>query len=371
MKNRTLIILLIVFTGVSCSTNNKSGKEVKTIFLKETNDFLPISNFIEDVNYTELKLDDKHSEIGTIEKIKVLDKEIIIKQRTAQETGLLRFSDTGKYLNEIGIQNTVPNVIQNPRDIILYNDEYAVWDISGVHSISKTGNYKRKIFDARFPGNSYFYFKNSFFLFHEYTSPGYLSQYSEKGNLVKTYSPVDFSFAGMGYSKIEQLDKNEFHLFSPVIDTIFNFNGNILLPVYLFDSGLYPSFSELMRKYEGKHPLELLKYVNNNRHMVVDRYLENRNFIYVTYRLGSNPFHLLVRKKNWELIYFKKCFNDIDGGLWEEPYYLSEDDVLYIPLYSYQIQNHVIANKYNKGFNLLQDKIQNDNPVIMKCKLKQ
>lgn len=371
MKNRTLLFLLIVFTGVSCSTDDKSDKKIRTIFLKETEDFLPISNFIKDVNYTELNLEDKHSVIGTIEKIKLLDKDIIIKQRTAQETGLLRFSETGKYLNEIGIQGLGPNEIQNARDIILYNDEYAVWDISGVHSISKTGKYKQKIVDALVPGNNCFYFKNSFFLFHEYTSPGYLSQYSVKGNLVKVYSPVDFSFAGMGYSKIEQLDKNEFHLFSPIIDTIFNFNGNILLPVYLFDSGPYPSFSELMKKYEGKHPLELLKYVNNNRHMVVDRYLENRNFIYVTYRLGSNPFHLLIKKKNWEFIYFKKCFNNIDGGLWEEPYYLSGDDVLYIPLYSSQIQNHKIANKYNKDFNLLQDKtMQNDNPVIMKCKLK-
>lgn len=371
MKNKTVIFLLIVLVSVSCSTDYGSNKKIKTIHLKETEDFLPVSSFIEDINYIELSIENNHSVIGEIEDLKLLDKDIILKQNIGRETSLLRFSDTGKFLNKIGINGNGPDEILNPRDIILYNEGYAVWDQMAVHSISKTGKYTRKIFDAQVPGNNCFYFKNKFFLFHELTSPGLLSEYSEKGKLVKTFAPNEFDFAGMGYSKVVYLAQNEFHLFSPIIDTVFSFNGIKLLPVYLFDSGPYPSFSRLMKKYEGKHPLELLKYLNNNQHFVVDRYLENRNFIYIGYRLGSNPFHLLIKKKNWELIYFKKCFNDIDGGLWEEPLYLSDDDVLYIPLYPYQIQNHKIANKYNKDFNILQDKtILNDNPVIMCCKLK-
>lgn len=370
MKNKTFIFLLIVLNSVSCSTDDRPNKKIKTIQLQETEDFLPISSFISDVNYIELSFENNTS-VGDIKDLKLLDKDIVLKQRISRETSLLRFSSTGKFLNGIGNNRRGPGEIQNPRDITLYNNGYAVWDQLAVHSISKSGKYRHKIFDATVPGNNYFYFKNSFFLFHEFTSPGYLSQYSEKGNRVKIYSPVDFSFEGMGYSKIEQTDKNEFHLFSPVIDTIFNFNGNRLLPVYLFDAGSYPTFSRLMKKVEGKDPLEMLKYFNNNRHVVINRYLENKNYIFIKYRLGSNPYHILIKKKNWELTYFKKCFNDIDGGLWDDPFYLSEDDILYIPLYAYQIKNHKIANKYNKDFKILQDKtIQNDNPVILQCKLK-
>lgn len=371
MKNKTLIFFLCVVVIVSCSRDKQTANKIKTVHLSETKDFLPISSFVESVDYIQLSFENKNTVIGNIQDIKLLDNEIIVKQQIARESSFLRFSNSGKFLNKIGVNGKGPSEIQNPRDIVLFKDGYAVWDQLAVHSISKSGDYKRKIFDAHLAGNNFLYIPNNFFLFHELTSPGILSQYSEKGNLVKIFNSNEFDYAGMAYSKIEQLDQNKFHLFSPIIDTVFSFNGSKLLPAYIFDGGSRPTFMQLMVKNEGKDPVEMRKFFNNNKHVVITKYLENANFLLVSYMIGSSFYSQLIRKKNWEIIQYRKCYNDIDGGLWEEPFYLSEDDFLYIPLYPYQIQSHKIANKYNKDFNLLQDKtIQNNSPVIMRCKLK-
>jgi hypothetical protein len=117
--------------------------------------------------------------------------------------------------------------------------------------------------------------------------------------------------------------------------------------------------------------VERQRFINNNRHWVVKQYLENKNFIFITYRLGSNPFILLIRKADGKTIYCKELINDIDGGVWDDPVYLSDDDKLYIPLNAYQITGHKMKNKKRHGFDAQMEKAQqNNNPVVMVCKLK-
>lgn len=370
MRIKTQIGLLVLIVLFSCSADNNNNN-IKSILLQETKNVFPISSFIKDVNYIRFSSENSSFVIGQIEDLKILEKDIIIKQRIARETTMLRFSSEGKFLNEIGINGKGANEILNPKDVILYNDGYAVWDQLAIHSISKSGKYNKKLFNAHIQGNRFFYLQNNFYLFHGLSAPGYLSRYNDYGDIRQIYLPNNHEFGSTGYSKIIKLGEDKFHLFSPMLDTVYTFSNNQLIPQYQISGKPYPTFMEILKKAGKRTPPEMLKFINNNKHVVIDRYLENQDYIFISYRLGKEIFQLLIKKKDWKLTYFKKCINDIDGGLWQNPFFLSEDNVLYIPLYSYEIKAHKVVNKKRNKFEVLQNKITlDDNPVIMICKLK-
>ena len=371
MKFNTIYFLVFTILINSCSKRADVGDALKTIHLTKSKDVLPISIFIKDLDYLELKFPSNKIEIGEIKDLKIIDNEIIIKQRKAKEISFLRFSKDGTYKNKI-TQNgkEIPDLLL-PRDIIQYQNDYAIWGQSGIHIISKNGKYKEKLFDVNKTGNSFLFSKNSFFLFHESTSPGYLSQYNVKGTQEKIYNPTNRQISDLGYSKIFPQGKENHHLFSPMTDTVFSFFENEIIPKYILDGSPFTPFMQILKNVEDLEKQEALKYINENQHVVVKNYLENKNYIFITYWVGSNSSNVLIDKKNWESIYFSTGINDIDGGIWDTPLYLSDDDILYIPINSYKIGSHKIVNKKRKGFSKLKEKTQfGDNPIIMRCKLK-
>ena len=128
---------------------------------------------------------------------------------------------------------------------------------------------------------------------------------------------------------------------------------------------------QVLKDAGTKDELELRRYINNTEHVVVKNYLENRNYIFITFWAGSNASHLIIKKDTWKKIYFKIALNDVDGGVWENPVYLSEDDELYIPVSAARINGHKVVNKTKKGFIRFRDNMKSTGiPVIMRCKLK-
>jgi hypothetical protein len=116
--------------------------------------------------------------------------------------------------------------------------------------------------------------------------------------------------------------------------------------------------------------METLKYIHNTQYVVVKNYLENKNFIFISYWIGSNASNLIINKNTWETRYFARAVNNIDGGIWDRAMYLSNNDELYIPISSYKTGGHKISDKRHKEFEKLQAKIQaSGNPVIMRGKL--
>jgi len=371
MNYKIKICLLLVVFGFSCSTTEKKTNGLKKIVLRKTSQIQPISGFVGSVDYVEFSFPEKPLIIGQIDDAKVLDNNIYIKQHVSRETGILRFSANGKFLNAVGTNGRGAGEIQNPRDLVVYQNNLAVWDQSEILIFSKTGNFISKLFDAHLPGNSFFCSQNNFYLFHETTAPGLLSKYSTEGDLQNVFHPYQNEFAGTGYSRVWEAAKDSFHLFSPINDTIYSFSSEKLIPQYEIVGKGNPTFIQLLKKAEKREPMELLKYINTNRHWVIHRYLENRNFIFVAYRLGSSSYNLLIRKENWETFYYETLINDIDGGVWSDPVYLSENDELYVPLNAYQITGHKIKNKKRHEFDEIQKETDmNDNPKIMICKLK-
>jgi len=371
MKYKFEICIILIVFNFSCSNIRKKPKDIKTILLKKTEDVQPFSSFISELDYIELKFTQNNLMAGKIESLKLLDNDIIIKQSVKRETELLRFSEDGKFLNKIGQIGKEPGEINDPRDVILYNNDFAVWDQNGIKLFSKSGDYKEKLFNARLPGNRFFYSKNRFNLFHETTAPGYLSEYAQDGSLEHIFNRNNLEYSGTGYSAVTELAKDSFHLFSPINDTIYAFAHEQLIPKYIIQGKSYPTLVQTLKKAGSLNPQETLKYLNNNRHWTIKTYLENRNFIFIVYQLGSYPFHLIIRKSDWQTTYIEEIINDIDGGVWDDPVYLSDNDELYIPLNAYLIKGHKIRNKIRHGFEKVIEMTElSNNPVIMRCKLK-
>jgi hypothetical protein len=365
MKNSVKLGFVLLAVTVSCSTGEQKTGEVKTIVLQETKDIQPASSFISGVDYIELQYPEEIKP-GRIQRLKLLNREIILQQRYGGETSILRFSRKGVFINQIG-----KNEIQNPRDIISYNNDFAVWDENAVKVFSKTGEFQRKIFNVREPGNRFFYSKGKFYLFHETTAPGYLSEYSTEGKKEHVFHPQNTAFESNGNASVTELKKDHFHLFSPLNDTIYSFSNRRLTPEYIIDGDEYPTYTEVLKKMGEKSDAETSKYIRNNQHWTITTYLENQNFIFIDYSLGSYPFNIIIRKSDGQTSYIKEFINDIDGGIWDDPFFLSEEDELFIPLNSYQISGHTIKNKKRHEFDEQMDKAQqSDNPVIMICKLK-
>ncbi|MCG6189367.1 6-bladed beta-propeller [Maribellus maritimus] len=365
MKNKVKILIILFVIHISCSTGDPNTGDIRKIVLKETKDVQPVSSFASDIDYIELKYQGE-VQPGRIQNVKLLDNEIIVKQRYGGETSLLRFSKRGEFLNQIG-----KNRIQNLRDIISYNNDFAVWDEVGIKVFSKNGEFQRKIFNVNEPGSRFFYSKSKFYLFHETNAPGYITEYSMEGKKENVFRPLKAEFENEGNPSVTELGKDNFHLFSPINDTIYVFSNQKLLPQYVFDGKPYPTYIEILKKAESMSEYERIKYIRNNQHWKVRTYLENDNFIFIDYSLGSYPSNIIIRKSDWQISYVKEFINDIDGGVWDDPYYLSDKDELYIPLTSYQISGHTIKNKKRHEFDEQKEKaLQSDNPVILVCKLK-
>lgn len=369
MKNNIALFIILIVLTVSCSKEVKRTGKYRTIALLNTENIHPLSNYVSDVNYIELKYPTEIAP-GKIEDIKLLDNDIIVKQRYLGKTTFIRFSSKGDFLNKIG-EISRSEDIQDPRDITTYNNDFAVWGESGVHVFTKDDDYQRKIININQTGDSFFYTGNKFFFFHEAASPGYLSEYSISGKLDKVFHPVNEELENSEYSTVAEVAKDQYHLFSPLNDTVFAFSNNDLTPEYVFESETYPTYIQLLKNIDSMDQSETKKYMNNNQHWLVTNYLENRDFIFIVYRLGSNAFNLIIRKSDWKTSYVKKLINNIDGGIWDDPYYLSANNQLYIPLRSGQIAGHKILNKYHHEFDTqIEMAQQSDNPVLMVCKLK-
>lgn len=371
MKHKLKISIVLIIFSFSCSTIEKKTKDIKTILLKETEQIQPFSSFISELDYIELKPMGNNLVNGKIESIKLLNNDIIIKQRVKRKTELLRFSSDGKFLNKIGQVGEGGNEINDPRDIVIYNNDYAVWDQKGIKLFTQTGDYKKSLFRTKLPGNRFFDSKNNFYLFHETTSPGYLSEYTPKGKLVHVFNRNKHNYSGTGYSGIAEMAKDSFHLFSPINDTIYAFANEQLIPKYTFHGKSYPTLVHSLKKAGTGTPQEILRYLNSNRHWTIKTYLENKNFIFIVYQLGSYPFHLIIRKSDWQTTYIEEIINDIDGGLWNDPVYLSDNDELYITLNSYQISGHKMRNKVRHSFDkIIKEAELTGNTYIMRCRLK-
>ena len=370
MKHTINILLFVSLFFTSCTEKPAERSGLPEILLKKSQDILPISSFVENLDYLELKVNEANVELGDILDVKELDGDLIILQRRAREISFIRFTQNGDFLNTIVSNKEGSGRIKNPLDIITYQKDFAVLAEDGIYIVGKDGKYKSKLVAAKMPGTKFFESKKQFYVVNDVPDCGLYTVYSQKGKIKKVDFPEE-RLKDLGRSNLAASGAKNISLVSSYSDTIFAYNKASFKPEYLIKSDGYPSFAEMWRSTGDKDNIETLKYLHNTHHSKIKTYFENNNYIFLTYWLGSHQTTALIKKNSWETMYFAAAVNNIDGGIWDNPTFLSQNNELYIPITAYKVSGHKISDKRHQEFEKVQLHIAaTDNPVLMRCKLK-
>jgi len=368
MSIKNIFIMLLTTMFFACS-QQAPQESFQTFDLKKSQDILPISSFAKKVDYIELKVSEVGLELGEIEDIKLIGGDLIVKHRLSGKSGFLRFTGNGEFVIELVGEKT--SGVTDPKDLIAYDEGYAVLAGNGIFIVSSDGKYKGELVGETMPGSRFFFANGSFHVINE-TLRGYLLQTFPAEDLTK-YSSKKLAepVQRMIYSSVQTFGKNEVHFYSALNDTVFRFNGNITEPVYALQGNNMPTFAQLCEKTGDLDDKETLRLLRENEHVIVRKYLENHMYIFVTYWVGSNSSTAIVNKKSGDIRYFGHGVNDLDGGVWDKVIRLTDKDELLVPLRAHKVAGHKITNKREKRFAALQKRITaSSNPVIMRVKLR-
>lgn len=367
------LILLLILLLISCKKGNP-GKELndqQILLLKDEDKTVKLSELFSEINYVPLQTT-KKSFIGEIIHIKLFDKTYYILNQAGENSNIKTFSYNGKYLGTVGNTGAGAKEIFKPRDFVLNRDVLYVWDNKGIHSFSRNGNYLKFMLKAHFVGRIFFYSEKSFFFLHELNPPGFLSKYDVKGNLEKVFIPFDLWLGAFEHAKIIEI-KESFHIFSPVVDTIYSYSNDNLIPKYFIQCNSAKSLGKLFLDNKNLNPYELSKVINKTPHFNITHYNENENYIYMSYLINRKKNMLLINKNTWNQLHFSDYINDFDHGLFGDAVLLTDDDQLVVPLHSYELLDYFKKNKnltVPGPFWSLANRISlNNNPVLMICKL--
>lgn len=370
MKHTTIILLSLLLIFNSCTEKPAVNNGIPEILLKKSTDILPISSFVDNLNYLELKVNEAKIEFGDILNVKEIDGDLIILQRRAREISFIRFTKAGDFINTIVSNKEGSGKIKNPLDIIAYQKDFAVLAEDGIYIVGKDGKYKTKLIGAKMPGSKFFESKNRFYVVNDVPDYGLYTVYSENQKAKKMVFPEE-RLKDLGRSNLAASGAQNITLVSSYSDTVFAYRNNTFKPAYLIESDGYPSFAKIWLNTCDKDDIETLKYIHNTHHSKIKSYFENNNYIFLTYWLGSHQTTALIKKNTWETMYFAEAVNNIDGGIWDNPSFLSQKNELYIPITAYKVGGHKISDKRHKEFEKVQLHIAaTGNPILMRCRLK-
>ncbi len=369
MKITNIILLLVISTLFACNPVAEKESDLKVVVLKESKDILPISSFVSKVDYLELKVAEAGIEMGEIEDVKLVGDHLLVKHRMSGRHGFLRFTKNGDFVIEI-VGAKTPR-IRNPKDVIAYKDGFAVLADNGIHAVSSDGKYLQQLVRGPMPGARFFYADNAFQVVNEQGLGTMRIAFpsAEKGAKKPEHLPK--LLQRNTYAGIEDFGKDGTHYYSVLSDTVYNYSNGADRPLYVLTGDEMPTFAQVCAQVPDVNEKGLLKYLRETEHVIVRKYFENKHYLYLKYWVGSDPTTVLVDKKSGKIRYFGYGVNDVDGGIWDEAFLLTDRNELYVPITAYKISGHKISNTKVKGFDRLQARIAaSGNPVIMRCKLR-
>lgn len=367
--HKSYFFLVFLFILNSCTQKPLNNEGPKLIRLEVSADVLPISSFASSVDYLELKLSDTGKSLGEILSIKKIGDDWLVKHRLSGKISFMRFSRNGEFITELAGGND--NKIKNSSDIIQYENGYAVLAEDGIHLISKEGKYLRLLSKTKGDGTCFFEAGKSFYILNEKTDDGLLIITDSEKSLKKKSDVLSDRIQHLMYTSVETFGKDQIHFYSVLNDTVFSWNKDQKQAVAVFSGDGIPTFAQLYKNMKGLAEKESLDYMRETDHVFLRKYLENKDFMYLTFWEGSNSTTAIVNKKSGEILYFGQGVNDIDGGVWDKVFFLTSKNELVIPITAYKVGGHKILNKKEREFTRLQGKIAvSGNPVLMLCKLR-
>ena len=369
---RYLLITIFLVSLIACK-KSVSDSVVTISIDKPADEFVELSRFVSSVDYVPLETN-SYCLINKIRNIKFWgDSILIFNEISWNMTEILVFNKSGKYLGTFGQYGPGPEEIKDPRDILRAGDSVLLWDRDYMVEFDKKGNFKRSLFKAFLPGRNFFVDSGNIFLYHGSVFPGLLSQYDKNGGLKELFKPIEPQKAS---SQMEgesvALVKGEYHLFAPALDTVWTLNSNKILPAYVvtFKEGM--SLQSFFQKYSDEVFPGILNFMNSTPLSHVLRFLEDDDYLFLTWVSLKKQGNTIISKRNKHQIDFVYCDNDIDDGLFGSPVTVFDNNLI-IPIEPAKILNHLKKKTSNTvtKFDEMGKKIkEDDNPVLMFCKLK-
>lgn len=367
-KLSQILLFAAVVALAACSSPEVKTEGLKSIVLKESKDVLPISSFVEKVDYVELKVMEAGIEIGEIEDVKEIGGDFLVKRRMTGASSFMRFSKNGDFIIELS--GGISSKIREPFDIAGYGKGYAILASNGIHEVGKDGKYIKQLDRSDIQGTSFFISGDKFVVVNE-TDPVHVTSVYPLKNSSRIARVSNERLRRMLYSNAVTVGKDQEHVFTTLNDTIFLWRNSKLVPVYSIEGDGLPTLAQSWEKIADMKDMDALRYMHDTAHVEVKNYQENRNYIFLDYWVGSTATTAIISKNTWEARYFAHGVNDLDGGIWDKVEYLTEKDELLIPISAYKITGHKISNKKVKGFDELQKRIADSgNPVLLRCKLR-
>jgi hypothetical protein len=369
---KTLLITLLVL--VSCKEKSPGPSSIYPIdFSPEAAKTINLSEFSQSVDYIPLETNSK-CYINKIKKIKFFGDSIFIFNELGWNMGeILVFDLSGSFLFSFGQIGPGPEEIEDPRDIIKSDDSYLIWDRQKVSEFANTGKFKKKLFDAFVHGSEFFMESDYIYLYHGTEFPGLLTKYNLTGLLTDTLKPVDPGHLNTAFDGENVLyANNEYHLFAPAFDTVWTLAGNKIVPEYFLDFKNETTLEKFFKNVSYTDPLERLSALNSTQTSNVLRFLENDSYLFIKYIRSKKSLFKIINKSTHKHLDFITCINDIDNGIFDNPITMT-NDYLVIPLEPLKIQKISGKNTSLPMTKLRQigESIkENNNPVLMLCKLK-
>jgi len=366
--HKIYLLSLLLFLGlVSCQQQISQESKIDKVVLRQSTDVMPISSFASSVEYLELKIAQTNILLGDIEAVKQIGSDWIIKQRFAGRSSFLRFNQKGDFITELA-ESKVSEIIA-PKDIIAYENGYAVLAQNGIHQLADDGKYMKKLVSGVPVGNRFFEEDGKFFILNEKYADQFIVEAGENISNQKGTNLLLDRVQRMVYTEVQNSGKEQL-IYSALNDNLCRMVNDEPVKVLTFSGDGIPTFAKLVKAISKMDEKDALKYLRETEHVSIKRYLENTKYIYLDYWVGSHSSTAIIDKETGTTQYFDRTVNDIDGGIWERPQYLTEKNELVIPLTAYKIAGHEISNKKEKNFMRLQKQIaDSNNLVLMFCKL--
>lgn len=369
MQKIKFLTLTLIIALLACNQAETDQKGPLEISLKQSTDVIPISGFVSSVEYVELKLNDVGISLGEVEAVKKIGDDWLIKHRQSGSSSFLRLNKNGAFIIELAGKKN--NEIQNPLDIIAYENNYAVLAGNGIHEVAKDGKYIKQLINGVSPGFRFFEDHKKFYILNELKEGEIFEEAGSKSKSGRDLKSLHDRVQRMMYTSVQDAGKNQVHFFSTLSDNIYTLENKNAEPVVILSGDELPTFADVLAKTKNMDELETIKFLRESEHVIVRKYLENEDYIYLTYWVGSYSTTAILNKKTSEIRYLGIGVNDIDGGIWDRPLFLTSKNELVIPLSAYKVGGHKISNKKERHFARLQEKIAaSGNPVLMLCKLK-
>lgn len=371
------IILLFFGLIIVCQLLNGQAITDKPIrIISDIDDLKPIkmSELFSEIRYLPLETN-PNCLIGYMN-VKVFGKNILINSFDGGGN-IYRFSENGKFLNEVGKKGRGPGEYEDAKDVCIFGDTvYVVSNFSSsILCYSLDGAFLKK-YKLKFNGWPSSILKlpdNSFLVsLTNTTNFGRLLKTDGNFNVLKGYfrnNPIRYT----SYFMSLPVSSRGIFYFYEVIDTIYEVSGKYPKPAIIIDHGKYGKPKNFISSVgdisdDDKYPTNCILEISNN-------YL-NLMLYYGPKRISSM---ILYRFSDGKRVQFEELINDIDNGITDRWFgQLRKPDQMIFTLMPTTILDRFAkmtnAEKHDPKslkFVEMASKITlESNPVLMICKLK-